>query len=176
MRDVSMLLSLGTPPLATARLALSVVHAAGIVGSAGRFESPAPHAPVVPVLLLLLELDDVLVPEADADVDVDVDDPLDFDVDDVLLPVSEVEDAADPLVDDPLCDAVPDAPLPLVALVALAFVPLAWLPLLVPPLGVEPLCELWSVLDMLVEVSPVLEPHATRIDAIAATRAAAKPT
>jgi hypothetical protein len=41
---VSIAPSLGTPPLATVRLACSVVHAGGIVGSAGKLLSPAPHA------------------------------------------------------------------------------------------------------------------------------------
>jgi hypothetical protein len=41
---VSIVLSLGTPPLATVRVACSVVHAAGIVGSGGKLLSPAPHA------------------------------------------------------------------------------------------------------------------------------------
>jgi hypothetical protein len=60
MRDVSIVLSLGTPPPETARLAWSVVHAAGIVGSAGRFESPAPQAPPVPVEVAPVLVVDVL--------------------------------------------------------------------------------------------------------------------
>src|SRR5579862_7960082 len=65
MRDVSMVLSLGTPSVATARLAVSVVQAGGMVGCAGRFESPAPHAlgsvdvDVAPLLVVPCEVDEV---------------------------------------------------------------------------------------------------------------------
>jgi hypothetical protein len=99
-----MVLSLGTPPLATARLAWSVVHAAGIVGSAGRFVSPAPH-PVVtvvpePVVVLDPLDDDPGVPDAVPDpLDPFVDEPCDDEVPlplDPLLPLLPLEPAFDP--------------------------------------------------------------------------------
>jgi hypothetical protein len=48
MRDVSSVPSAARAPEATLWLALSVEHAGGIVGSAGRFVSPAPHPPPPP--------------------------------------------------------------------------------------------------------------------------------
>jgi hypothetical protein len=63
---VSIALSLGTPPLATVSVACSVVHAGGIVGSAGKLVSPAPHAfgsTAVLEVALALEVDVALVAE-----------------------------------------------------------------------------------------------------------------
>src|SRR5882672_3940211 len=48
MAEVSRLVSLGTPPEGTLCVAVSVAHAAGIVGSGGRFVSPAPQVPGLP--------------------------------------------------------------------------------------------------------------------------------
>src|SRR5215831_7324561 len=50
MRAVSRALSLGGVPATAANDASRVAHAAGIVGSGGRFGSPAPHTPVPPPL------------------------------------------------------------------------------------------------------------------------------
>jgi hypothetical protein len=108
---VSIVLSLGTPPLATARLAWSVVQAAGIVGSAGRFESPAPQALpalVEPVLVLdpppvLVELAPVLVEPAPVLVALVA--PVD-----PFEPLDELVDPGDPVPDEALDPWVPEPP------------------------------------------------------------------
>jgi hypothetical protein len=87
-----MLLSLGTPPLVTSRLASSVVQALGMVGSGGRFVSPAPQPLVAPPLVEAL----------DERVPLDAPDPLDM---------ADPLDAFTPLVPDDAPVACDPAPL-----------------------------------------------------------------
>jgi hypothetical protein len=157
MRDVSMELSLGTPPLATARLACSVAQAGGIVGSAGRLASPAPQAPVALEPELLLALDDVAALELP-----------DGPVDDVRADELPVDDA--PVEDAPVDDAPTDD------------VPLAWFDVLVSlDDRLDDIADVADVpdapgpLDVLEPGSLPVLPHPTRRDAIAPIRALRQP-
>lgn len=129
IRDVSMVVSLATALVATARVAVSVVQAAGMVGSAGRFASPAPHAPVVPVVLVLDDAVEDPLAEVD-DVPLDVLDPLDPDADVEPDPVAEPEADVDPVI-------VPE-PLDPWLVVPPVLVPLVFEPLVLPPLPFDP--------------------------------------
>jgi hypothetical protein len=134
MRAVSIVLSLGTPPAGTFRLACSVVQAAGIVGSAGKFASPAPHVPAL-VVLLELDVDAVLELEVRTE-DVEVDDVEDRDEDavDVLAPLADDPVLVVELVELSEPAAVVDAP---VVTADPLEVPPGRL-LLVPPTSLEP--------------------------------------
>lgn len=92
-------LSLGTPVADTLWVATSVVQAAGIVGWAGRLESPAPHVPPDP---LELELDELAVVDelvVLAEWEVVEEREVADDVDDVLDDVELVEELFE-LLDD----------------------------------------------------------------------------
>lgn len=144
IRPVSRVVSLGTPPPVTVSEACKVVHAGGIVGSAGRFGSPA-HVPVppsvvtAPLLLLLLPLELLLVLP-----------PLELLL---LLPASFPGTDASPLLLPVPASLAPLLLLPLELLLAEPLLPL--LPLL------EPLPELPLLLlevEPLPEEPPVLLP------------------
>jgi hypothetical protein len=67
IRDVSREVSLGTPPDATVWDADSVAQAGGIVGSAGKFVSPAPQPVVGPASVAPLSAPPALDPESEFD-------------------------------------------------------------------------------------------------------------
>jgi hypothetical protein len=133
-----MLLSLGTPPPVTARFAVSVVQAAGIVGSAGRLASPAPH-PLPALELRLAELVEAAEPD-------------------------EAVEAAEPLEVEPPLDACElDAPT-LLDVVDGRFDPLV----LVAPGWLLPTLAVLESLTSFVAAGPAPPPHAPAASAYAA--------